>query len=268
VSDKEASSSPADTHPQEREEASGEARQHAPDSFLTKASGVNSDQAMSARTEENARFQVPKASVILAWLLVLIWTLFIFWGSGANPPDEPVSKPVTQPIIEPIVEPINEARGEPLSGPGYDKVDHACEYGILGALLWMALALTAHWRGSPPWLADLRHGWRGYGQESEEEAHRTFKLHLARLLPPLVLAAALLASLYGATDELHQAFVAERTADARDWMADTIGGLLGAMVMALVAPPFGRLAGRELVARGYIQHEEREISEQGGMGQE
>lgn len=34
-------------------------------------------------------------------------------------------------------------------------------------------------------------------------------------------------SLYGFTDELHQAFVPTRSADPYDWLADTFGGLLG-----------------------------------------
>lgn len=42
---------------------------------------------------------------------------------------------------------------------------------------------------------------------------------------PLVLAG----SLYGASDELHQAFVPGRSPDARDWLADTAGALLGVL---------------------------------------
>jgi VanZ family protein len=54
-------------------------------------------------------------------------------------------------------------------------------------------------------------------------------LPLARLAPRGVfLAAALTASAYGATDELHQAFVPGRVADVRDWIADSAGALLGA----------------------------------------
>src|SRR5256885_12901003 len=41
-------------------------------------------------------------------------------------------------------------------------------------------------------------------------------------------AALLLTSMYGATDEWHQAFVPLRNADIRDWLADTAGAALGA----------------------------------------
>lgn len=34
-------------------------------------------------------------------------------------------------------------------------------------------------------------------------------------------------SVYGFTDEVHQAFVPTRSADPYDWLADTFGGLLG-----------------------------------------
>jgi VanZ family protein len=47
------------------------------------------------------------------------------------------------------------------------------------------------------------------------------------------------ASLYGASDEVHQAFVPGRVPDVLDWSTDTIGALLGAVaafrVLALLA---------------------------------
>jgi len=42
--------------------------------------------------------------------------------------------------------------------------------------------------------------------------------------------AVLLASLYGATDELHQAFVPGRSADPADWLADTLGALAAVLL--------------------------------------
>ena len=40
------------------------------------------------------------------------------------------------------------------------------------------------------------------------------------------------ASLYGATDEVHQAFVPFRTAAWSDWVADTAGAAIGAVIAA------------------------------------
>jgi VanZ family protein len=75
-----------------------------------------------------------------------------------------------------------------------DKVLHGVEYAGLGGLLAVALALT-----------------------------------VPRLRPARILVlAALLASLYGASDEVHQSFVPGREADPRDWAADSAGGLVGA----------------------------------------
>ena len=45
-----------------------------------------------------------------------------------------------------------------------------------------------------------------------------------------VAGAIIAASLYGASDEWHQSFVPMRDADVRDWVADTLGGMAGAVV--------------------------------------
>lgn len=48
-------------------------------------------------------------------------------------------------------------------------------------------------------------------------------------------AAVLLGSLYAATDEVHQAFVAGRQASALDWVIDTVGVVAGAALFARVS---------------------------------
>lgn len=78
----------------------------------------------------------------------------------------------------------------PVTGLLWDKALHAAEYGALGALLAWPLARLA--------------------------PRRSFLL------------AVVLASAYGASDELHQGLVPGRDASARDWAADTVGGALGA----------------------------------------
>jgi VanZ family protein len=40
-----------------------------------------------------------------------------------------------------------------------------------------------------------------------------------------------LASAYGITDELHQAFVPLRMPDPMDWLVDTVGAAVGALTM-------------------------------------
>ncbi|MGE3976899.1 MAG: VanZ family protein [Nitrospira sp.] len=78
-----------------------------------------------------------------------------------------------------------------------DKVLHAVEYAVLGALCYRAIRGSGHdsWR----WQA--------------------------------IPAAILLASLYGMSDEIHQAFVPFRDSSWLDWLADTVGAALGAIVV-------------------------------------
>ena len=47
---------------------------------------------------------------------------------------------------------------------------------------------------------------------------------------PLI--AVLLTSLYGASDEWHQSFTPLRSSDVQDWLADTTGGVVGAVTFA------------------------------------
>lgn len=83
-----------------------------------------------------------------------------------------------------------------LLGPGVDLLSpaaHFCEYAMLGFLLANAL-----------------------------------RLHMP--LARACLAAIACASLFGATDEIHQYFVPERMCDPLDWIVDTLGASLGALV--------------------------------------
>lgn len=59
------------------------------------------------------------------------------------------------------------------------------------------------------------------------------RLALGRTGPAIALAAA-----YGATDEVHQAFVPGRDADAFDWFADLVGAALGAALAAHARRPW------------------------------
>ncbi|MDT8388607.1 MAG: VanZ family protein [Thiogranum sp.] len=77
-----------------------------------------------------------------------------------------------------------------------DKLFHACAYAVLSGLL-----LAGH-----P-LPDGGYTWRQAG------------------------ISALIASLYGISDELHQALVPGRSSDVLDWLADTTGALLAVIVL-------------------------------------
>ena len=76
-----------------------------------------------------------------------------------------------------------------------DKLVHIVLYAILGAL-----ATRAMWGDTRPFVA--------------------------------IAIAAAGASIFGAVDELHQGIVPGRSADLIDWVADSIGGLTGAIAVA------------------------------------
>ena len=87
---------------------------------------------------------------------------------------------------------------------GWDKLQHTAAYAVGGFLIARALG----------------RGWRG------------------------ALLAAVLGSLYGASDEVHQLFVPNRSSDVMDWMADTLGMLAGAGLWHLHHRHTERRAGR------------------------
>ncbi len=80
---------------------------------------------------------------------------------------------------------------------GQDKLFHAGVYGLLGILL----------------LGAMRPDFSGYtGNQA--------------------LTGALIASLYGISDEFHQSFVPGRSPEVLDWVADSTGALLAVLLLA------------------------------------
>lgn len=77
-----------------------------------------------------------------------------------------------------------------------DKVKHFITYAILGALIWRALG-----RKRAKW-------WQ-------------------------IVIPAIIAAIYGASDELHQKFVPGRSCDPLDWAADTFGAFTAAVILAI-----------------------------------
>ena len=89
-----------------------------------------------------------------------------------------------------------------LSGwPFQDKVLHAGVYGVLGALWVRAFNTLKPWRGK----AGL-----------------------------LLVTGVVLATLYGLSDEWHQSFVAARSAEGADLLADFLGSAVGSWIYARV----------------------------------
>lgn len=83
--------------------------------------------------------------------------------------------------------------------PNQDKLIHAVVYGALGVMLL----------GTQPLRAG-RYTWQQIG------------------------ASVLIASLYGASDELHQSFIPGRSPEVADWIADTLGALAAVLAVAWV----------------------------------
>jgi VanZ family protein len=84
----------------------------------------------------------------------------------------------------------------PSAFPDLDKFIHATEYALLAGLFVRAV------------LGTNQNAWF-----------------------PLVWAIAVFfVAFYGITDEFHQSFVVGRSSDLKDWMADTVGGMIGASI--------------------------------------
>ena len=87
-----------------------------------------------------------------------------------------------------------------------DKAMHFLAYALMGGLFFRALEKTR-----PDWRA-----------------------------PRIILLSVILTTLYGASDEFHQSFVAARTADVMDLLADFFGGGFGALCFSLGRMLIGR----------------------------
>jgi VanZ family protein len=81
--------------------------------------------------------------------------------------------------------------------PFSDKFAHAGAYGLLAFLLGRAFSTVGRLQRNPVWLWAL---------------------------------SVVLSTLYGLSDEWHQSFVAARTADAADLLADAVGAAAGAWI--------------------------------------
>lgn len=100
---------------------------------------------------------------------------------------------------------VSAVPGSGLPG-GFSVQAHFLEYGILAMLIYRAL-------------------------ETDRPAVSTALLAIA------------IASAYGVSDEIHQAFVPLRTPDVRDWLVDTAGAVAGVALMLALSRSAGRRRG-------------------------
>jgi VanZ family protein len=94
------------------------------------------------------------------------------------------------------------------------------------ALLWAAAVFAVSSRPTLPHLPSVL----GWDKLQHCAAYAVGGALIARALgagPRQALLAALLGSLYGVSDEVHQLFVRNRNSDVVDWAADTLGVLAG-----------------------------------------
>lgn len=133
---------------------------------------------------------------VLLWALVGMWCAFIFFASAHTGSELEAGDDLLSRIRLAL-----DAWQASVFGPDMDVISNAAhfmEYLVLGILLYVALAQ-----------------------------------HIERRSIVLLLTIAL-ASTYGATDEFHQLFVEGRYCDPLDWLTDTCGAALGAVLVFLL----------------------------------
>ncbi len=131
-------------------------------------------------------------SRLASWLLVVAWAGFIFMASAHTGADLDDGAGLLAAMKRWLVCAQAALFGSEANVDLVSSAGHFCEYLVLGALLHNALS-----RNVPAGRA--------------------------------VALAVLIASAYGATDEIHQLFVPGRMCDPVDWLVDTVGSLAGAV---------------------------------------
>jgi VanZ family protein len=155
---------------------------------------------------------VPKFRAFLKyWLPPLIWMAVIFSASADSKSAEHSSR-----YFEPLLRWLFPRMSPDMVGQiHYDfrKCCHLTEYAVLALLLWRAIRQTG---GKNPRLTAV-----------PERSAGGWKWAEAGLALAVVF-------LYGASDEIHQAFVPNRTAQFSDVLVDTLGGAIGLVALWIV----------------------------------
>ena len=137
-----------------------------------------------------------KRRAVISWVLVVAWACFIFFMSAHTGSDLSSGDDLVS-RIKLWLDGVQAA----LFGEGVDAVSsiaHFCEYLVFGALICNA-----------------------------------FRCHVPARTA--LVAAVLVASLYGVTDEIHQIFVPGRFCDLVDWAVDMVGAAIGSTLLWLKA---------------------------------
>ena len=144
-------------------------------------------------------------AAVVCWVLTISWMAFIFAMSSQNgETSAEISGSVTEAIVSvvtPEYDALPEEEQKALVADWHGVVRkgaHFCEYAVLGALLLCSLSLSLTRR----------------------------KLAVSLALP--------MAAIYAASDEWHQAFVGGRGPSVADGGIDTLGALLGILVVLFV----------------------------------
>ena len=140
----------------------------------------------------DTRSQYSQVFAVLSWLFVAAMACIIFYMSSRSDVDLDTSTGMITVIKDALAAATTALFGHPVD---VSPIGHFTEFFLLGGALANAL-----------------------------------RLHLP--LNRACVLAAVIASLYGVTDELHQIFVPGRTCDPLDWVVDTIAALLAAVLVA------------------------------------
>ncbi len=191
-----------------------------------------------------------KRAVVVSWVAVAAWAVFIFCMSAntGNNLEHGGS------LVSQVFQWLKTMQTQVL-GPGVDVVNpaaHFCEYAVFGALL------ANVWRFHAPFGCDARNDRRlpgcadarvcrrssgradacplVFGVRENACSSRALNRCSRALVPWVAVVLAIVcASLYGVTDELHQYFVPGRACDPADWLVDTCGAALGAVLLKAFA---------------------------------
>jgi VanZ family protein len=105
---------------------------------------------------------------------------------------------------------------------------------VVMALIFSASSMSDP--GTPPGgLSDKGAHFVAYGALGASLIRAVSGNRTAAMTAGRIVLAAVLAALYGATDELHQRFVPDRTPDLLDLFADACGGLAGSILLSAAA---------------------------------